>query len=63
MYGCWRTITTEKLEESVKFYEEVVGLSAARYFFACSGHRDYVWVDGPAVYFVCQIVIAFCRIL
>ncbi|MGX8710766.1 MAG: VOC family protein [bacterium] len=32
MNCCWCTITTEKLDESVGFYREVVGLSVARRF-------------------------------
>lgn len=32
MNCCWCTITTDKLEESVAFYEEVVGLCVARRF-------------------------------
>lgn len=32
MNCCWCTITADKLEESVAFYEEVIGLSVARRF-------------------------------
>lgn len=32
MNCCWCTITTDQLEESVAFYEEVIGLSVARRF-------------------------------
>lgn len=37
MNCCWCTITTEKLEESVKFYQEVVGLAVARRFSPAPG--------------------------
>lgn len=46
MNCCWCTITTEKLEESVKFYEEVVGLSVARRFSPAPGTEITFLKDG-----------------
>lgn len=37
MNCCWCTITTEQLEESVAFYQEVIGLSVARRFSPAAG--------------------------
>ncbi|QAT50222.1 VOC family protein [Caproiciproducens sp. NJN-50] len=37
MNCCWCTVTTEKLEESVKFYQEIVGLTPVRRFSPAPG--------------------------
>lgn len=46
MNCCWCTITTEKLEESVKFYEEIVGLSVVRRFSPAPGTEITFLKDG-----------------
>lgn len=46
MNCCWCTITTEKPEESVKFYEEVVGLTVARRFSPRPGTEITFLKDG-----------------
>jgi lactoylglutathione lyase len=46
MNCCWCTITTEKLDESVKFYREAVGLSEERRFSPAPGTEIAFLKDG-----------------
>lgn len=46
MNCCWCTITTEKLEESVKFYQEVIGLTLACRFSPAPGTEIIFLTDG-----------------
>lgn len=46
MNCCWCTITTEKLNESVAFYTEVVGLSVERRFSPAPGMEIVFLKDG-----------------
>lgn len=46
MNCCWCTIATEKLDESVEFYREVVGLSVDRRFSPAPGTEIAFLKDG-----------------
>lgn len=46
MNCCWCTITTEDLDKSVEFYEEMIGLSIARRFSPAPGTEIVFLKDG-----------------
>lgn len=46
MNCCWCTIVTERLDESVRFYREVLGLSVARRFAPAPGTEIAFLRDG-----------------
>lgn len=46
MKFCWATVTTDKLEESLQFYKEIVGLTTLRRFSPSDGAEIAFMTDG-----------------